>query len=687
MLVHVFNPQERENVIKVAKSHNLLVESHPNIPFAVYIYQETEKPAPPDYNIQRNINSHKAVVTAPKTMVNKQKIAEINARAATTANIVSDINNNAKQIPNDDKLEPFLKELETKKIRNVVFDNKNKNRLKHHYRNKNNQQVNVLNAHSIPIPANVSNSLTVKQVADFYNIPPPKTPKRIAILEFQEYLYPVSSFTATIFPSVIAVGGTNGIISTLLTVTVVTTFATGQEITGQGISAGTYIVSGGTSTTFVMNVASLIPNTTVITGQPTLFLNSNASPGFAIGLTVGGANVIPTVIISYVQGTFGDTGSTYTLDINQSVGFELMGAYVPNSQPSPTAPIEGWYGGYFEKDLNFYWSSVLNIPILRYPKVSAISVDGNINLPGYSLTSDLETALDIEIIGGLSPTSFIDVYFAPNTDLGFYNAVGSAIFSANGTSSISISYGYPESVWLLPAMQAINQLISLGSQMGITTFAAAGDLGASDGLTAGTFQVDYPASSPFCVSCGGTSINTELKFIDNFNERERVWSYTGGGFSSMFAPHAYQYDILQTQFPTGSLLGPYNNKRAIPDVSSSADPEVGYIIVYNGIFYALGGTSASAPMWAALWANIGEMQYASPILYKAYLRNIFNDITTGYNYILISQLSSIPPLPNPLLRTAFHARVGYDVASGLGTPHGLKLQEFVKSYIANNGNI
>src|SRR5262249_28719701 len=99
-------------------------------------------------------------------------------------------------------------------------------------------------------------------------------------------------------------------------------------------------------------------------------------------------------------------------------------------------------GGYSSADLQTYFSG-LGIPT---PSVTAVSVDGGMNTPGSD--ADDEVMLDIEVAGAVAPGANIAVYFAPNSDQGFIDAISSSVHDTARTPSvISISWGGPEDAW------------------------------------------------------------------------------------------------------------------------------------------------------------------------------------------------------------------------------------------------
>jgi kumamolisin len=311
-------------------------------------------------------------------------------------------------------------------------------------------------------------------------------------------------------------------------------------------------------------------------------------------------------------------------------------------------------GGYRPTDLTTYFSG-LGVPL---PKVSTVSVDHGKNHPtGDSNGPDGEVMLDIEVAGAIAPTAHIAVYFAPNTDQGFLDAVTSAIHdTTNKPSVISISWGGPESSWTQQSLTAFDQAFQDAAAMGITVCVAAGDGGSSDGATDGSDNVDFPASSPYALACGGTSVQASANAITS----ETVWNdgaqggASGGGISTFFATPPYQEGLSAALTAGGTK--PLTN-RGVPDVAGDADENTGYDVRVDGSDTVIGGTSAVAPLWAGLIARINSASgkpagYVNPTLYQN--QTAFNDITQGNN-------------------GDFAAAKGWDACTGMGSPNGTKV--------------
>ncbi len=311
-------------------------------------------------------------------------------------------------------------------------------------------------------------------------------------------------------------------------------------------------------------------------------------------------------------------------------------------------------GGYNSADLNSFFRN-LGIPV---PTVTAVSVDDAENSPtGDPSGPDAEVELDIEVAGAIAPAAQIAVYFAPNTDQGFIDAVTTAVHDTTRKPSIiSISWGGPEDSWTEQARDGLNSACQDASIMGITVLAASGDDGASDGDASGAPTVDFPAASPYVIGCGGTKLvlsGTAISSEQVWNELSENEGATGGGVSEVFALPSYQQGADVPKAPNG-FVG-----RGVPDVAGDADPETGYNVVVDGKPAVIGGTSAVAPLWAGLLALINQslgtsVGYVNPLLYSTKAEATFHEITSGNN-------------------GDYSAGPGWNACTGLGSPDGTAL--------------
>jgi kumamolisin len=313
-------------------------------------------------------------------------------------------------------------------------------------------------------------------------------------------------------------------------------------------------------------------------------------------------------------------------------------------------------GGFQTDDVATYFEQLGMAP----PDLVAVPVDGASNQPtGSQDGPDGEVMLDIEVAGSIAPRIRLVLYFAPNTDQGFLDAINEALHDqVNRPAVLSISWGGPEANWPAATMTAFDQAFQDAALLGVTVCVAAGDSGSSDGLQDGEAHVDFPGSSPHVLACGGTRLTSSGGEI----ESEVTWNdgsqggATGGGVSSQFSLPSWQ-DAAHV--PPSADPG-HKAGRGVPDVAGDADPETGYRVLVDGQPEVFGGTSAVAPLWAALVARCAEALgrapgYLNPILYQRLAAaGVTRDIVEGDN-------------------GAYEAAPGWDPCTGWGSPDGSRL--------------
>jgi len=342
-------------------------------------------------------------------------------------------------------------------------------------------------------------------------------------------------------------------------------------------------------------------------------------------------------------------------------------------------------GGYRPSDLDAYFSELG----LATPTVIPVSVDGGTNAPSSADSDDAEVVLDLQVAGAATPGAKFVVYFAPNdaASNGFLDALSKAVQDTeNNPSVISISWGGPEEFPTTSFQVQFDKELQAAALLGITVCVAAGDNGAADaGPKAwdGKAHVDFPSASPFALSCGGTRLITENGAIS----AESVWNQNladlspeagpdgsfgsgGGGVSGAFPRPDYQQ---QANVP-GSLNPTGFTGRGVPDVTGDGDPDTGYNILVDGKPVQEGGTSAVAPLWAALIAAInqklkGRVGFVNPQLYALSANSgAFHDISVGNNRVSFQHFKNV----------GYDAGPGWDAASGLGSPDGTVLSGVLK---------
>ncbi|WP_372381796.1 protease pro-enzyme activation domain-containing protein [Xanthomonas sp. NCPPB 1068] len=307
-------------------------------------------------------------------------------------------------------------------------------------------------------------------------------------------------------------------------------------------------------------------------------------------------------------------------------------------------------GGYTRAQMQTYFAQ-LRLPM---PTLVDVVLPGADNVAGTGTDdADVEAQMDIQIAGAIAPGAKLVIYFAPNTDNGFLEAINAAIHDAeHAPGVIGISWGFTEAQWTPQSRQAYDCAFQAAALLGITVCIAAGDDGASDGQPG--LNVCFPASSPFVLACGGTRLQVTADSAD-----EQAWANGGGGQSRFFARPAWQKDLRLTdaQHQSRQL-----RMRGVPDVAANADAQTGYYLSINGQPAVMGGTSAAAPLWAALLARIYGANGMQPhfVLPRLYGRpDAFRDIVAGDN-------------------AGFRASAGWDANTGLGVPDGARLTDALR---------
>ncbi|HKM63431.1 MAG TPA: S53 family peptidase [Acidisphaera sp.] len=292
-------------------------------------------------------------------------------------------------------------------------------------------------------------------------------------------------------------------------------------------------------------------------------------------------------------------------------------------------------GGYDPAQIASYFAAS---KVARTGGLVAVPVGAASNAPdGDPGGPDGEVQLDIEVAGSVAPAADLAVYFGGADTAGFLGVIAAAVNDATHKPSvISISWGSPESGYAIQDLNAFDQTFAQAAMLGITVCVASGDAGSSDGEQG--LHVDFPASSPHVLACGGTRLPR--------TGAEVAWGgrgdgASGGGYSRHFARPSWQ-------------AGNARPTRGVPDVAADADPATGYVISVDGERQVIGGTSAAAPLWAGLIA-LGNQSagrragLVNPALYADPV--VCNDITSGTN-------------------GAYKAAVGWDPVTGLGSPKG-----------------
>ena len=378
-------------------------------------------------------------------------------------------------------------------------------------------------------------------------------------------------------------------------------------------------------------------------------------------------------------------------------------------------------GGFTTSDLDAYFASLG----LAVPSITAASVDGATNNPGDTSGADVEVSLDIDVIGAAAPGAAQVVYFAPNNgDQGFVDAISDAAQASPAPIAISISWGQSEDSWTAQGLSAMNAAMSDAAALGITVCVAAGDNGSTDGVSDGQQHVDFPASSPYALGCGGTKLLADpatgtVTSEVVWNELSAKEGAGGGGVSDQFALPSWQADAgvparaarhngrgqrgqrgtrvaagdevrrQHHRHPTGggsgsggsgagagaggsgaggsggsgSAAGGSAGGRGVPDVAGNADPTTGYQIYSGGQAQVVGGTSAVAPLWSALVARLAQ---ATGKRFGLLAPLVYAGVSPGADVAGFRDITSGN-------NGAYSAGPGWDACSGLGVPDGTAL--------------
>ncbi len=317
--------------------------------------------------------------------------------------------------------------------------------------------------------------------------------------------------------------------------------------------------------------------------------------------------------------------------------------------------------GYQSSDVTQYFQNYN----LGSPVITNVLVDG---FSGSAGQGAIEDELDIEVVAAIAPHANQIVYEGPNTTQGL-NDTYNKIVTDNKAQVVSTSWGLCETSSGTSELQTLDTIFKQGALQGISFFAASGDSGAYD-CNDTNLAVDSPASDPYVTAVGGTNLQLNAGAYGS----ESVWSNPnstthgpkgaggGGGLSNTFKQPSWQ---------TGpGVQNAYSNGfREVPDVTANADPATGYAVyctVTNAGcpstgWISVGGTSASAPLWAGSTALVNQylqaqqkkvIGSANPALYALFNAHpqfpAFHDVTTGNNLY-------------------YPAVTGYDLASGIGS--------------------
>lgn len=385
-------------------------------------------------------------------------------------------------------------------------------------------------------------------------------------------------------------------------------------------------------------------------------------------------------------------------------------------------------GGFDPSVLNDYFTK--NIGLATPPTVNGISILNTKIQVDRDVTG--EVYLDIEVVGSMAPKAAMDVFFAPWTANGYVNAIDQAIHN-DDYAALSISYGIDEDLrgatnnpaWPM-LNKAVDEAFRDGTAIGLPIFVSTGDQGSSslrgalqngDEITVYSTKAhaSYPSTSPYATAVGGT----QLYATDSTALQEVVWNEMGhvlegefqSGQSSSIQKGKYyiggatgggvsdRYLTVPSYQTAAGIHLQSSNKppasgRMVPDVAGNAGSSTGYLVSQPpGSPYTVapvGGTSASAPMWAALMACVREalstamngkvpVFFFNDFVYASGATAAFRDIVGGREFTYDSDgapvIGAFTPVGNnnSTATDGYNAQKGYDLCTGWGTPNGVEL--------------
>ncbi|BHO53507.1 peptidase S53 [Burkholderia contaminans] len=265
-----------------------------------------------------------------------------------------------------------------------------------------------------------------------------------------------------------------------------------------------------------------------------------------------------------------------------------------------------------------------------------------VGTPSADTSANMEWSLDSQTIvgmsGGVKQLNFYVAHSLAWSDIAL--AINRAV-SDNTARVINMSIGGCEN-WAPTA--SIDTLFQLAVAQGQTFSVSSGDAGSVAYGCTGT-SVQYPASSPYVVSVGGTSLYTNG---NGSYAGETAWNYSGGGTSGFEPIPTWQSNVPALK---GRAL------RGLPDLAFDADPNSGAQVIVGGQLVTVGGTSLSAPLFSATWARMlsgscaTKLGFAAPTIYsvQSTTGSVFHDVTYGSN-------------------GAYSAGSGWDFVTGWGSP-------------------
>lgn len=356
-------------------------------------------------------------------------------------------------------------------------------------------------------------------------------------------------------------------------------------------------------------------------------------------------------------------------------------------------------GGFSQAEFDHFFE-IAGFPKITAPKV--VLIEGALNEPGSNWLHDYEISTDYLVAACAAQGAKVTIYFCKSVLDSFMNTVEYIIDEGeDGPNIISYSWGCDETS-VTNEMVGVNRILKEAAiDCNKTIFCSSGDFGSSNNSTypkeRDELTVIYPAASPWVTSCGGTMFSSDPL---SDTPREVVWNAvflygalvknaTGGGFSAYNLRPDYQIGVIPDLVPTGyqspdwvdensddpdgDLIAKFKACRGVPDVAghaSVAPDDIGYWIYFQGKNWLTGGTSAVAPLWAALTARLNQrlekhIGFFNPYLYEMAGTPCFNSVNEGHNGLLDSN-------------SKWDAGEPWNPCTGLGTPNGEEILKWME---------
>jgi kumamolisin len=315
-------------------------------------------------------------------------------------------------------------------------------------------------------------------------------------------------------------------------------------------------------------------------------------------------------------------------------------------------------GGYDPHDIE----AACDAMKVTMPAISAVNVGRGRNALGVNPKADQEVALDLQVLVGIAPEARITVYFTELSEPGLVAGLCKAVHGSRPLPSVIIvTWGEPEEFWPKDAREGFDAVLQDAVRLGITVVTAAGDDLATEAVNDGKVHVDYPASSPYVLACGGTAVTLDANQASV--AAEVVWNDhgrhgTGGGISGIYAVPDFQGGVTLP-----ASLNDGRRGRGVPDVAAAAAEINGYRIKLGGTDVVASGTSAVAPLWGAFIALLNEQRgatlgFVNSRLYQS--KDLLKAIESGDNI-------------DAAFGLGYTAGAGWSACAGLGVPKGAAL--------------